>query len=150
MVNENRENWLERVNGHMENLLDNAKKDNDIQRMMAKHYPMRDKLARAKLKRAHAKIEALTKQEEKRGWISLSRHHSMPETYSQLSVHQFWPLFNNFGKICFAVFFEKFWHNQHGQMCNTLDVALFFGASNEKMVSIFGFRMMRTCTLYFF
>jgi len=32
---------------------------------MAKHYAMRDKIARAKLKRAHAEIEALTKQEEK-------------------------------------------------------------------------------------
>ena len=66
MVNENREYWLERVNGHLENLLKNSKKDNDIQRKVAKHYAMRDKIARAKLKRAHAKIEALTKQEEKK------------------------------------------------------------------------------------
>lgn len=32
---------------------------------MAKHYSMRHKIARAKLKRAEAKIEALTHQEEK-------------------------------------------------------------------------------------
>ena len=50
----------------MENLLDKANKENGIQRMMVKHYAMRGKIARAKLKRAHAKIEALTKQEEKR------------------------------------------------------------------------------------
>lgn len=42
-----------------------AQKDNDIQRRMAKHYAMRNKIARAKLKQAHSKIEALTKQEEK-------------------------------------------------------------------------------------
>jgi len=33
---------------------------------MAKYYTLTNKIARAKLKRAHAKIEALTKQEEKR------------------------------------------------------------------------------------
>lgn len=32
---------------------------------MAKYYAMRNKIARAKLKRAHAKIEALTHQKEK-------------------------------------------------------------------------------------
>lgn len=42
-----------------------AQKENDIQRKMAKHYAMRNKISRAKLKRAHAKIQALTKQEEK-------------------------------------------------------------------------------------
>ena len=66
MVNENREYWLEKVNDHLENLLDKAKKDNYIQRRMAKHYAMRDKTARDNLKRAHAKIEALTKKEEKK------------------------------------------------------------------------------------
>ena len=50
----------------MEALLDKAKRDIDIQRRMAKYYAMRNKIARAKLKRAHAKIEALTKQEEKK------------------------------------------------------------------------------------
>lgn len=52
-------------NGDLENLLNKAKKDNDIQRRMAKHYAMRDKIAKAKLRRGHAKIEALTKKEEK-------------------------------------------------------------------------------------
>jgi len=51
---------------HLKNLLEKAKKDNDIQRRMVKHYAMRDKIARAKLKRAHAKIEALTKKEKKK------------------------------------------------------------------------------------
>lgn len=66
MVNENREYFLEKVNDHLENLLDNAKKDNDIPIKMAKHYAMRDKIARAKLKRAHGKIESLTRKEEKK------------------------------------------------------------------------------------
>ena len=65
-VNENQEYWLERENDHLEDLKDEAKKDNDIQRRMAKNYAMRDKIARAELKRAHEKIEALTKQEEKK------------------------------------------------------------------------------------
>ena len=49
----------------MEEPLAKAQKDNDIQRKMAKHYAIRNKIARAKLKRAHAKIQALTKQEKK-------------------------------------------------------------------------------------
>ena len=60
MMNENQEYWLERANTHLEDLLSKANRDIDNQRRMAKYYAMRNKIARAKLKRAHAKIEALT------------------------------------------------------------------------------------------
>ena len=66
MVNENWEHWLERVKTHLESLLDKAKRDIDIQIRMAKYYAMRNKIARATPKRARAKIEALTRQAEKR------------------------------------------------------------------------------------
>ena len=61
-ISKDRESWLYL---HLESFLEKVKKDNDIQRKMAKHYAMRNKIARAKLKRAHAKIQALTKQKEK-------------------------------------------------------------------------------------
>ena len=65
MMNENREYWLERANTHLEELLAKANRDMEIQRRMAKYYAMRNKIARAKLKRAQARIEALVHQEEK-------------------------------------------------------------------------------------
>ena len=45
--------------------MEKSKRDNDIQRKMDKHYAMRNKIARAKLKRALAKIRALTELKEK-------------------------------------------------------------------------------------
>lgn len=66
MINQDWEYWLDRVNDHLEKLLAKTKKDNDIQRRMEKHYAMRNQIARAKLKRAQAKIEKLTKKEDKR------------------------------------------------------------------------------------
>ena len=65
MINENREYWLERANNNPENLLAKSNRNTKVQRKMAKYYAMRNKIARAKLKRAHAKIEALTHQKEK-------------------------------------------------------------------------------------
>lgn len=60
-----RESWLERENLNLEGLLEKAKRDTDIQRNMARHYAMRNMIARAKLKRAHTNIRALTESKEK-------------------------------------------------------------------------------------
>ena len=64
-IRKDRESWLERENFHLEGQLENEKRDTDMQRKMARHYAMRNKIARAKLKRAHAKIRALTEAKEK-------------------------------------------------------------------------------------
>ena len=65
MVNENLEYWLERANTHLEYLLAKDNSDTEVQIRMAKYYAMRNKIAKGKFKRAHAKIEALTHQKEK-------------------------------------------------------------------------------------
>ena len=52
----NREPWLERANTHLEDQLEKTQKDLGLQKKMAKHYALRNKIARAKLKRALAKI----------------------------------------------------------------------------------------------
>lgn len=65
LVNENREHWLDKVNQHIEKLLDKANKQNKIQKKMAKHYANRERIAREKLKDAKERIEALTHQKEK-------------------------------------------------------------------------------------
>ena len=51
-----RESLLEREKFHLESQLEKAKRDTNMQRKMEKHYAMRNRIARAKLKRAHAKI----------------------------------------------------------------------------------------------
>ena len=66
LINENREKWLDRANQHLKKILEKANTDNDILRKRAKHYAKKNKIARAKLKRANANIEALTMQEEER------------------------------------------------------------------------------------
>ena len=75
------ESWLEREKLHLESQLGKAKRDTDMQRKMARHYAMRNRIARAKLKRAHAKIQALTKKKEKERLeilVEVSLHASSP------------------------------------------------------------------------
>ena len=64
MINENREHWIERVNNDLENLLDKAKRNNEIEKNMEKQYAYRERISGAKLKAAKEKIETLTKQRE--------------------------------------------------------------------------------------
>ena len=64
-IDRDRESWLERENLHLESLLEKENKYIDIQRKMAKHYAMRNRIARAKLKHTHAKIMALNEAKEK-------------------------------------------------------------------------------------
>ena len=58
-------NWLERASVHLEDQLEKTKRDLDMQKKMARHYALRNKIARAKLKRALAKIQALNEAKEK-------------------------------------------------------------------------------------
>ena len=66
-INYDREYWLERANIHLEDQLEKEKRNICLQKKMARHYDLRNKIARAKLKRALAKIQALsdTKENEK-------------------------------------------------------------------------------------
>lgn len=50
---------------HLENILDKAKRDNNIQRNMEKYFCWRNQIARANLKVAKARIEALIHKVEK-------------------------------------------------------------------------------------
>ena len=54
-----REPWLERANTYLEDQLAKTQRDLGLQKKMAKHYALRNQIARAKLKRALAKIQAL-------------------------------------------------------------------------------------------
>ena len=65
VINEKREPWLDKANHHLENILEKENGDNDILRRKVKHYAKKEKISKAKLKRANAKIEALTMKENK-------------------------------------------------------------------------------------
>ena len=58
------EPWLERENIYLEDKLEKANKYLDLQRKMTKHYAQRNQVARAKLKKAHAKIQALKEEKD--------------------------------------------------------------------------------------
>ena len=60
-----RDPCLERENTHLEDQLAKTERDLGLQKKMAKHYALRNQIARAKLKRALAKIKALKEEKEK-------------------------------------------------------------------------------------
>ena len=66
VINENREPWLDRVKQSSEKLLAKVNKENHLLRSKVKHHAQREKMPMAKLKRANAKVEALTMVEKKR------------------------------------------------------------------------------------
>ena len=64
IVNENKEQWLDRDNQNLEKLLENANKDNDILIKKAKHYFKKNQIASSKLKKAKSRHETLIKKNE--------------------------------------------------------------------------------------
>jgi len=48
-----------RINQHLENLLKNSKRENDLQRNMAKHYFKTNQIARSKLQKVKTRLETL-------------------------------------------------------------------------------------------
>lgn len=59
------EPWLERANINLEGQLEKTKRYLYLQKKMAKHYALRNKITRAKLKRALTKIQALKEEKGK-------------------------------------------------------------------------------------
>ena len=65
-INEGREIWLSRFNEHLENLLNEAKRDNKLQRHMTSHYLTRDTISQVRLKQVKKRLkEAQMKLKEK-------------------------------------------------------------------------------------
>ena len=85
-INEDREANLERVNIHLERLLDKADKDLALLRHMAFHYRARNMRAKARIKSLKAKLRKATrkeKQEKEKDQLRILAkaslaHHSTP------------------------------------------------------------------------
>ena len=49
-IDYDRKSWLERENSHLEDQLEKTQRNLDLQKKMARHYALRNKIVRAKLK----------------------------------------------------------------------------------------------------
>ena len=60
-IEADRENWLERVNIHLEKLLEKANKENNMLRHMKNHYWARNHVCKARIKILKAKLKKALK-----------------------------------------------------------------------------------------
>ena len=60
-INNDRESWLERINIHVERLLEKSNRDKTILRRMAFHYRARNMSARVRIKSLKAKLRKATR-----------------------------------------------------------------------------------------
>ena len=60
-INENKEYWLDKVNGHIEKLLDKAKRDNQMLRHTAHHYQTKKRICNIKVKQMQNKLKETLK-----------------------------------------------------------------------------------------
>lgn len=81
-INADRESWLERVNIHLERLLEKANKEKNLLRHMAFHYMTRNKVCKVRIRSLKAKLKKASKRrkEHDRLWTlaeaSLAQHSS--------------------------------------------------------------------------
>ena len=61
-INEDKEYWLDKVNDHLEKLLDKDSKDNQLLRHMAHHYQTRNMICNIKLKQLKNKLKETLKE----------------------------------------------------------------------------------------
>ena len=64
-IEADRENWLERVNIHLEKLLEKAKKENNMLRHMKNHYWARNHVCKARIKSLKAKLKRALKRRKR-------------------------------------------------------------------------------------
>ena len=65
-INEDREYWLDKVNDHLEKLLDKANKDNHLLRHTAHNYQTRNTICNIKLKQLKNKLKETLKDKNER------------------------------------------------------------------------------------
>ena len=143
-INEDREANLEKVNMHLERLLDKSDKDHALLRHMAFHYMARNKVCKARIRNLKAKLrKAIKKQKRQReldriqilAKASLAKHSTSYRTSS--------PNFRKFGAI--LVTWKIFGHNT-----GFFSLALRIGISKSLMVCIFGFSMKNSDYWYLY
>ena len=64
-INDDRESWLERVNIHLERLLDKAEKDKALLRHMDFHCMARNKVCKARIRNLKAKLRKASKRQKR-------------------------------------------------------------------------------------
>lgn len=64
-INNDRESWLERINIHLERLLEKADRDKTILRWMVYHYRARNMSPKARIRSLKAKLSRATKRQKR-------------------------------------------------------------------------------------
>ena len=70
-IEADRETWLERVNIHLEKLLEKAKKENNMLRHMANHYWARNHVCKAQIKILKAKLKKASKRRKRKDRLQI-------------------------------------------------------------------------------
>lgn len=77
--------------------MEKENRDLDLQRKMTKHYALRNQIARAKLKRALAKVQAHKEEKVKKSLTFLLMLPCKHPKHNKEDNCKFWELFRNFG-----------------------------------------------------
>ena len=96
-----RETWLERVNIHLEKLLEKANKENNMLRHMKNHYWVRNHVCKARIKILKARLRRELKRRKRHDRLQILAEASLAEnstwwgTFSP-NFKKFWKNFVNF------------------------------------------------------
>ena len=78
-INNDRESWLDRVNIHLERLMEKPNRDKTILRRMTCHYRARNMSAKAQIGSLKAKMSRATKEEKEQDWLRILAKASMAQ-----------------------------------------------------------------------
>ena len=70
-IDADHESWLERVNIHLEKLLEKANKENNMLRHMANHYWAKNHVCKARIKILKAKLKKASKRRKRHDRIQI-------------------------------------------------------------------------------
>ena len=105
-IEADRENWLERVNIHLDKLLEKENKEKKMLRHMNKHYWARTHACKAKIKILKARLRMALKHRKRHDRLQILAKDSFPEHGILSGTYN--PNFKEFGS--FFVNFEFFGH----------------------------------------
>ena len=78
-IEADRENWLERVNIHLEKLLEKANKEKNMLRHMANHYWARNHVCKARIKILKAKLKRASKHQKRQDRLQILAEASLAQ-----------------------------------------------------------------------
>ena len=78
-IDADRESWLERINIHLEKLLEKEKKEKNMLRHMANHYWARNHVCKARIKILKAKLKKVSKRRKRHDRLQILAEASLAQ-----------------------------------------------------------------------